>query len=169
MTDYSLIKVWWMTDYSLIKVWWMADYSLIKVWWTPKIVQKSSGEWNSIAVRLTITMVCFPYRSPIILLSFSYRSPIVLLSFSYRSPIGKRKTIRKQYGMERRMNGGWTNEDRWNKGGASYFYLSNFLLQWQESKDFQMPCCHSIHIKKHRTSQNRFVRRIIFIGSKTND
>ena len=23
--------------------------------------------------------------------------------------------------------------------------------------------------KKHRTSQNRFVRRIIFIGSKTND
>ena len=48
----------------------------------------------------------FPYHSPIILLSFSYRSPIVLLSFSYRSPIGKRKTIRKQYGMERRMNEG---------------------------------------------------------------
>ena len=48
--------------------------------------------------------VSFSYHSPIVLLSFSYRSPIVLLSFSYRSPIGKRKTIRKQYGMERRMN-----------------------------------------------------------------
>ena len=62
-----------------------------------------------------IVLLSFSYRSPIILLSFSYHSPIILLSFSYRSPIGKRKTIRKQYGNdtetirkgtkdERRMN-----------------------------------------------------------------
>ena len=53
-----------------------------------------------------IILLSFSYHSPIILLLFSYRSPIVLLLFSYRSPIGKRKTIRKQYGMERRMNEG---------------------------------------------------------------
>ena len=84
------------------------------------------------------------YRSPpnnsdgMFPVSFPYRSPIVLLLFSYRSPIGKRKTIRKRYGMERRMNEGRTNENRWNKGGASYYYLSKFLLQWQESMDFHM-------------------------------
>ena len=51
-----------------------------------------------------IVLLLFSYRSPIVLLSFSYHSPIVLLSFSYRSPIGKRKTIRKQYGVERKTN-----------------------------------------------------------------
>ena len=69
----------------------------------------------------------FSYHPPIILLSFSYRSPIILLSFSYRSPIGKRKTIRKQYGNntewsegrakdERKTSERRTNEDRRNKG-----------------------------------------------------
>ena len=48
----------------------------------------------------------FPVSFSYVLLSFSYRSPIILLSFSYRSPIWKGKTIRKQYGMERRMNEG---------------------------------------------------------------
>ena len=51
-----------------------------------------------------IYSVSFSDRSPIVLLSFSYRSPIILLSFSYHSPIGKRKTIRKQYGIERKTN-----------------------------------------------------------------
>jgi|GEM_PF-6738989 len=60
--------------------------------------------------------------------------------------------------------------DRWNKDGASYYYLSlnsyyNGKTQWT----FTCHSCHSIHTKKHRTSQNRFVRRIILIGSKTND
>ena len=59
--------------------------------------------------------------------SFSYHPPIILLSFSYRSPIGKRKTIRKQYGNntewsegrakdERKTSERRTNEDRRNKG-----------------------------------------------------
>ena len=104
----------------------------------------------SFSYRSPIILLSFSYHSPIVLLSFSYRSPIILLSFSYRSPIvlllgnGKQygnntETIRKQYGKERRMNEGWTNEDRWNKGGTSYYYLSKFLLQWQESMDFYMP------------------------------
>ena len=81
---------------------------------------------------IRIVSVSIPYHSPIVLLSFSYCSPIVLLSFSYCSPIGKAETIRKQYGNNTESNGGWTNEERWNKGGLSYFYR-NFLWQWQDS------------------------------------
>ena len=67
------------------------------------------------------TSLSFPYQSRIVLLLFSYRSPIVLL-------LGKRK----RYGNNTESNGGWTNEERWNKGGLSYFYR-NFLWQWQDS------------------------------------
>ena len=53
----------------------------------------------------------------IVSVSFSYHSPIVLLSFSYCSPIGKRKTIRKRYGIDTESNERRTNEDWRNKGG----------------------------------------------------
>ena len=64
-----------------------------------------------------IYSVSIPYQFRIVSVSFSYRSPIVLLSFSYRSPIGKRKTIRKQYGNNTESNERRTNEVRRSKGG----------------------------------------------------
>ena len=48
----------------------------------------------------------------IVSVSFSYRSPIVLLLFSYCSPIGEAETIRKQYGIERRMNEERSKDER---------------------------------------------------------
>ena len=51
-----------------------------------------------------IVSVSFSYRFRINPVLFPYRFRIVSVSFPYRSPIGKRKTIRKQYGIERRMN-----------------------------------------------------------------
>ena len=53
---------------------------------------------------ILIVSVSFSYHSPIVLLSFSYRSPIVLLLFSYWGSGNNTETIRKQYGIERRMN-----------------------------------------------------------------
>ena len=47
-----------------------------------------------------IVSVSIPYRFRIVSVSFSYCSPIVLLLFSY----WEAETIRKQYGIERRMN-----------------------------------------------------------------
>ena len=77
----------------------------------------SSFGSRSFSVRSPFELLSFSYRSPIVLLLFSYRSPIVLLLFSYHPPIvlllgnGKQygnntETIRKQYGIERRMNEG---------------------------------------------------------------
>ena len=45
--------------------------------------------------------------------SFSYRPSIILLSFFYCEA----ETIRKRYGIERRMSERRTNEERRNKGG----------------------------------------------------
>ena len=78
---------------------------------------RSPFELLSFSYRSPIVLLLFSYRSPIVLLLFSYRSPIVLLLFSYHPPIvlllgnGKQygnntETIRKQYGIERRMNEG---------------------------------------------------------------
>ena len=66
--------------------------------------------------------------SPIVLLSFSYHPPIVLLSSSYRSPIGKRKTIRKQYGMERRTSERRTKDERMRIGGTRVINLTIIYL-----------------------------------------
>ena len=60
----------------------------------------------SFSYRSRIDSVLIPYQSRIVLLSFSYRSPIFLLSFSYWETENNTETIRKQYGMERRMNEG---------------------------------------------------------------
>ena len=54
----------------------------------------------SIPYRFRINPVSFPYRFRIVSVSFSYCSPIVLLLFSY----WEAEIIRKQYGIERRMN-----------------------------------------------------------------
>ena len=59
-----------------------------------------------------IVLLLFSYCSPIVLLSFSYCSPIVLLLFSYWGSGNNTETIRKQYGIERRMNEERSKDER---------------------------------------------------------
>ena len=75
-----------------------------------------------------IVSVSFPYRFRIVSVSFPYRFRIVSVSSSYHPPIAKRKTIRKQYGIERRMNEWGTVEQGW-----LILLLSKFSRQWQDS------------------------------------
>ena len=105
----------------------------------------------SFPYRSPIVLLLFSYCSPIVLLSFSYCSPIVLLLFSYRSPIGKRKTIRKQYGIER-----MTNELGTVVQGWLILLLSNFLRQWQDSNKLWVSTCHLSHYRLHLSNSNEF-------------
>ena len=63
---------------------------------------------------IRINPVLFPYCFRIVSVLFPYCFRIVSVSFSYRSPIGKRKTIRKQYGIERNR----TEDERMRNGGT---------------------------------------------------
>jgi len=170
---------------SLFKFWLEGDLpsKLHKNFQGNEIVLQSAQQFRryfsrivllSFSYRSPIILLSFSYRSPIVLLSFSYRSPIVLLSFSYRSPIGKRKTIRKQYGNNTETIRNGTKDERMRIGGTrvghlTIIYLNSYyngMTQWTFT-------CHSsitpfTHKKRH-TSQNRFVWRIIFIRSKTTD
>ena len=70
----------------------------------------------------------------IVSVSFPYRSPIVLLLFSY----WEAETIRKQYGIERRINEWGTVEQRW-----LILLLSKSQRQWQDSnKLLWVSTCH---------------------------
>ena len=170
---------------SLFKFWLEGDLpsKLHKNFQGNEIVLQSAQQFRryfsrivllSFSYRSPIILLSFSYHSPIILLSFSYRSPIVLLSFSYRSPIGKRKTIRKQYGNNTETIRNGTKDERMRIGGTRVGHLTFiYLNSYYNGKNQWTFTCHSSITpfiqKKRRTSQNRFVRRIIFIGSKTND
>ena len=54
-----------------------------------------------------------PTNKPVMKRYATLDSPIVLLSSSYRSPIGKRKTIRKQYGNNMRSIYAGGEDDTW--------------------------------------------------------
>ena len=70
----------------------------------------------------------------IVSVSFPYRSPIVLLLFSY----WEAETIRKQYGIERRINEWGTVEQWW-----LILLLSKSQRQWQDSnKLLWVSTCH---------------------------
>jgi len=68
-----------------------------------------------------INPVSFPYHFRIVSVSFPYHPPIILLLRSG-----------EQYGNNTESNEWWTNENRWNKGGSSYYHCK-FLWQWQDS------------------------------------
>ena len=83
---------------------------------------------------ILIVSVSIPYQSRIVSVSFPYRSPIVLLLFSY----WEAETIRKQYGIERRINEWGTVEQRW-----LILLLSKSQRQWQDSnKLLWVSTCH---------------------------
>ena len=90
----------------------------------------------------TLITVYFPYRFRIVSVSFPYRFRINPVSFSYHPPIILLLRSGKQYGNNTESNEWWTNEDRWNKGGSSYYYRK-FLRQWQDS-DKLFGCQHVI-------------------------
>ena len=54
--------------------------------------QNSSGVWNRVAVRPTILMAYFPYRSPFILRSSSVQAPFNLRSSSVQPPFNLRSS-----------------------------------------------------------------------------
>ena len=103
---------------------------------------------------IRIVSVSIPYRSRIVSVSFPYRSPIILLSSSYHPPIILLLRSGKQYGNNTESNGGWTNEERWNKGGSSYYHCK-FLRQWQDSnKLLWVSTCHLSTTKSDKLMQN---------------
>ena len=162
---------------SLFKFWLEDDLpsKLHKKFQGNEIVMQSAQQFRryffrivsvSIPYRFRINPVLFPYQSRIVSVSFSYRSPIILLSFSYCEA----ETIRKQYGNDRKG----TEDERMRIGGTRVGHLTIiYLNSYYNGKNQWTFTCHSSITpfiqKKRRTSQNRFVRRIIFIGSKTND
>ena len=96
---------------------------------------------------ILIVSVSFPYQSRIVSVSFSYCSPIVLLLFSY----WEAETIRKQYGIERRMNEWGRVEQGW-----LILLLSKSQRQWQDSnKLLWVSTCHlSTTTKSDKLMQN---------------
>ena len=151
---------------SLFKFWLEDDLpsKLHKNFQGNEIVSQPAQQFRRYFFR--IVSVSIPYRFRINPVLFPYRSPIILLSFSYCEA----ETIRKQYGNDRKG----TEDERMRIGGTRVGHLTIiYLNSYYNGKTQWTFTCHSSITpfiqKKRRTSQNRVVRRIIFIGSKTND
>jgi len=96
---------------------------------------------------ILIVSVSIPYRFRINPVSFPYRFRIVLLLFSY----WEAETIRKQYGIERRINEWGPVEQGW-----LILLLFKSQRQWQDSnKLLWVSTCHlSTTTKSDRLMQN---------------
>ena len=159
---------------SLFKFWLEDDLpsKLHKNFQGNEIVSQPAQQFRRYFSR--IVSVSIPYRFRINPVSFPYRFRIVSVSFSYHSPIVLLLGNGKQYGNNTETIRNGTKDERMRIGGTRVGHLTFiYLNSYYNGKNQWTFTCHSSITpfiqKKRRTSQNRFVRRIIFIGSKTND